>query len=326
MGKKILIYCEGGFKLGLGNIYRSLSLAGKMISHKDTSVSFVTSSDDYIREIIWQKGFGSVYCNNQSEVFDRIVREKPDVLVIDFLGIPYSLVKKVKDAGVKVVIIGNDSDANREADLVVNAIIGTNFENSVRVDKYGTKYLEGPKYLVLRDEFTSRRNQYSYKGELNTITLLFGGTDQANLSCRILRTLVSSGKTYLVTLILGAGYKYMDDLECILSENKNLKVRILNNISNVAETLLDSDFMLTSAGTALFEAFCLGIPSIAFFQNESQQNVFGNFFMTRRYLDSLDIIGLMNEVYGNIDFYREKLADLEVGTGEYEIIDNILNL
>lgn len=327
MNQKIIIYAEGGFRLGLGNIYRSLSLASAIhLKDRDREILFVTSSDDYVQQIIKNKGYALIALETQEQVFSWIENEKPELVIIDYLGISKDYVQSVREKGIKVVIIGNDSDANLFANLVVNAIIGTDFTNTIKVCNQ-TKYLEGPRYLVLRDEFVRKRNSYVYKGDLRTIGLLFGGTDQANLSCKILLELIRAKVELNVILVLGAGFKFEAMLNTIMSENECLKINVLHNISNVSEILLQMDFLITSPGTALFEAFCLGIPAIAFFQSESQEYVFGDFFMTKRY----ELVSnLLDEVkktyYQDMDMYREKLRSLQVGQGKDEIIDNILNL
>lgn len=328
MKRKIILYSEGGFHLGLGNIYRSLSLAVSIRSkEEDAEILFVTTSEAYVRQIIKEKGFPVTHLEDQEQAFSWIIDSRPALLIIDYLGISRDKVGQVREKGIKVALIGNDSDANRDANLVVNAIVGTNFVNTIRVDEYGTKYLEGPKYLVLRDEFMQKRNRYVYKGHLQTIGLLFGGTDQSNLSCRALRDLIRADIEANVLLILGAGYKYEKELNAVIAENKRLQIRLLHNISNVSDTLLTVDFLITSPGTALFEAFCLGIPAIAFFQNESQQQVFGNFFMTMRYDSVPDLSDKIHTVYYHeMDKFREELEILQVGMGKNEIIENILNL
>lgn len=328
MNRKIILYSEGGFQLGLGNIYRSLSLADSIRSkEKDVDILFVTTSEEYVRQIIKEKGFSVTYLEDQERAFSWIIDNQPTLVVIDYLGISRERVRQIREKGIKVALIGNDSDANHDANLVVNAIVGTNFVNTIRVDEYGTKYLEGPKYLVLRDEFMQKRNRYVYKKQLQTIGMLFGGTDQSNLSCRALRDLIRADIEAKVLLILGAGYKYEKELEAVISENKRLQIQLLHNISNVSDTLLTVDFLITSPGTALFEAFCLGIPAIAFFQNESQQHVFGNFFMTMRYDSIPDLSDKIHTIYYHeMDTFRKKMEILQVGMGKSEIIENILNL
>lgn len=327
MNKHIVIYTEAGFSLGLGNVFRSLSLSNKIREESGIEISFITSSESYVRDIITKHHFSVIYKESQKEILDYIIDREPDLLIIDYLNINENFTKRIKnDTQSRIVIIGNISEANNHADLVINAIIGTDFKNNIRKDHNNTLYLEGPKYLVLREEFTRNEGKYQYNGQLKNITLLFGGTDQANLSCKILNELAEYD--YNITVILGAGYMFDEELLYIIKKKKiEKKIQILRNINNISEVLLLSDFVITSPGTSLFEAFSLGVPALAFFQNQSQQEVFRSFYRTKKHEDILDLNEYIDKLYYNeFDLYKENLYELSVGKGKTEIINNILKL
>jgi len=326
MKKRIIIYTEGGFSLGLGNVFRSLSLANQIKDEDQYEILFVTSSEEYVRDIIAKQHFTVVYMKELGVILDFIIKKSPNLVIIDYLNISENFTKTIKnETHARIVIIGNISEANNYADLVINAIIGTDFKNNIRIDSHNTLYLEGPKYLVLRDEFTINAGKYQYSGQLKNVTLLFGGTDQANLSCKILEDLADYD--FNIRIILGAGYKYDEELSLII-KNKKLenKVQILRNIYNISEVLLLSDFIVTSAGTSLFEAFSLEVPALAFFQNKSQQDVFGSFYRTEKYEEIKHPKEYIEDLYKDNNLYKENLHKLSVGTGKGEIINNIINL
>lgn len=323
----ILIYTEGGLKLGLGNIYRSLSLATEIVKRDNIDICFITSSEDYVLDIIRSQGF-PVISVSKSNLLIEIVKQQPSLLLIDYLGIDEYFVKSIKEQiTLKIVIIGNDTKANRYADIVVNAIIGTYFKNQCFRDEFGTLNLFGPKYLVLREEFEKRRNSYFYRGVLKHIALLFGGSDQANYTCKVTRQLLKADTNYKLSIITGRGYLYTDELAAIVNEApRNIEISLLKNIDNVAEIYSQVDFLITSPGTALFEGLCMGIPALSFYQNKSQQEVFGDFFTTRSYHDKLNILHCIDEVYSNMVDFNERLRFLAVGEGKVEIINTIVEL
>ncbi|MDR2010298.1 MAG: hypothetical protein LBQ22_07435 [Bacteroidales bacterium] len=329
MSKRIQIYTEGGLYLGVGNVFRSLSLANKIKDKEKVEISFITSSEDYIKDIIIKQNFQVIVKNNQIDILDYIIQEKSNILIIDYLGINANFVKKIKEQNIYVIIVGNISEANSYADIVINAIIGTNFNNNIRTDVNGTLFFEGPKYLLLRSEFTQKRNSYKYRNSLKNVTLLFGGTDQANFSCKVLHNLTLYDNSLNITIILGPGYTFYEELD-ILIETKSLKnnVKILKNATNISEILLNSDFLITSPGTTLFEAFCLGVPALAFFQNKSQRDIFCSFFRTSAYEDfnNVSLKKHITSLYEDYDSYKKELNFLSIGTGENEIINKIVQV
>lgn len=322
---RVLVYTEGGLKLGLGNIYRSLSLVTELQNVRKAEYNIITTSEQYVCEIIQNKGF-PVISVKETDLIDNIINYNPSVLLIDYLGISEEFVKKIKERiSVKIVIIGNLTKANQFADVVVNAIIGTDFKNRCFVDSFGTLNLFGPKYLVLRKEFEKLRYSYKYNVTIKNIVLLFGGTDQANYTCKILRKLLDSNGLWNIILITGAGYEHQEELDMIIRSTPE-RTKSFRNINNVSEIYSQADFLITSPGTALFEGLCMGIPSLSFYQNESQKEVFGKFFTTCSYKEDLDLLGYINDIYLNREYFNNQLKSYAIGEGRNEIIDAIINL
>ena len=83
---EILIYTEGGFKLGLGNIYRSVSLANALKKKGEGNIKFITSSDKTVSDIISKNGF-SMLVLKKNNLLGEIIKCNPKVLIIDFLGL-----------------------------------------------------------------------------------------------------------------------------------------------------------------------------------------------------------------------------------------------
>jgi spore coat polysaccharide biosynthesis predicted glycosyltransferase SpsG len=323
--KRIIIYTEGNFYLGLGNVYRMLELAKSILEKVDNSqITFLTSSEDYVLQLIKNNDF-NVYQTRTELLDDFLIKQDFNVLIVDKLNISASLVQKIKtnkEIPPKIVIFGNLSAANHFADLVVNAIIGTNFKNKDYVDSFGTMYLTGPKYLTLRNEFV--QGSHIFKGNCENILLLFGGTDQANYSCIVLRELLKSSFQYNITLVLGKGYQFYNELENILSEAKF--VRVLKDISNVYEVMMANDFLVTSPGTALFEGLYIGLPCLALYQNDSQKEIFSDFFTTKSYEELGSVSCYIADVYSNFSNYKKELDELEIGNGKHDIINQIIEL
>jgi spore coat polysaccharide biosynthesis predicted glycosyltransferase SpsG len=321
----VAIYTEGGLKLGLGNIYRMLELAKLLrLDERFGNVMFVTSSEDYVGDMVRQHGFECTTAAFEN-LTGVIAGLQFEILIADKLGIEKAFLEEIanqKTERFKIVLFGNTSTANQAADLVINAIIGTDFTNRIYLDEYNTKYLTGPKYVLLRDEF--QHKTYVYKNELKNILLLFGGSDQANFSCRVLSDLLKSPVGYHITIVTGRGYVFADELAQLVKDKLNVKV--LNNITNVKEIMLENDFLVTSPGGTMFEAFALGVPCVSLYQNESQKDVFGDFFTAASYDEIRDIEVHINNVYNAIDAYYKGLNKLELGQGKEDIKNNIIAL
>lgn len=319
---KIMIYTEGGFRLGLGHVYRTLSLA-KELESRNANINFITTSEPYVCDLISSRGFNFIQKKDPDSIKEEIIKAQPQVVVIDKLSVDEKFAIDIKPYLEKLIIFGNVSPANKHADVVVNAIIGTDYENKAYKDDAGTLYLKGPKYLVLRDEFYKNAGKYVYTGEINRILMTFGGTDQADFSRLALENITSSDYSGSIDILIGAGYKYRATLDEIINKNSGITIRLHENISNMSEFMLNTDFILTSPGTTIFEAFFLKVPVLSFFQNESQKEIFGKFYQTTDFDRSLDLYSCIKDQYNNYNDYLKNLMKIETGEGKEDILSCI---
>ena len=324
---RINIFTEGGLELGLGHIYRTLSLAKQLKKH--ATIKFLTTSGDIEINKIKENNFEVFRRENIAEIENQLNLNKPQIVIIDKLEIEESFCRDIKQSfNPKIVIFGNTSSANKYADIVINAAIGTDYRNKSYVDKNtNTLYFEGSKYLVLRDEFYEHKNSYEFKNDLKRILLIFGGSDQSNLTSKVLNELLNMDYNFKIEVVLGAKFGFHSELNQVLDkhENKKEKVNIYRDVNNISELILNSDLIITSPGTTMYESFCIGAPTIAFYQNPYQKNVmFKNFPMAFDFNEIENFEGFIFDFYNNYYENKKKIDALEVGMGKDKIIKSIM--
>jgi len=324
--KNIIFYTEGGVKLGLGHIYRTLSLADQL--KKNADITFLTTSGIIEINKIKEKDFPVFSFKDSIEIEKKILELTPDILIIDKLEVDPDFCKRIKNHfGPKIIIFGNTSSANDYADVVVNAIIGTNYSNKSHIDpKTNTQYLQGPRYLVLRDEFYNSKKLYKYKKDLKRIILLFGGSDQANLTTNVLTELLKMNHEFQIDVILGNRFSFHSELNQLLTifpEKKN-SVRIYSDVKDIAMRMNNSDLIITSPGTTMFEACYLRVPAIALCQNQYQIDMNKDFKLAYDFTDIKDFEKFIYNFYHNYEKEKSYLKKLQFGEGKNEIIQSIL--
>ena len=324
---RINIFTEGGLKLGLGHIYRTLSLANQL--KKYANIKFLTTSGDIEISKIRENDFEFFRGENIAEIENQLNSNKPQIVIIDKLDVEESFCRDIKQSfNPKIVIFGNTSSANKYADVVINAIIGTDYKNESFFDKNAeTLYLKGPKYLVLRDEFYEHKNLYKFKNDLKRILLIFGGSDQANLTSKVLNKLLSMDYDFKIDVVLGAKFGFYSELNQVIDKHgrKKEKVNIYKDVNTISELMLNSDLIITSPGTTMFESFCIGTPTIAFYQNPYQKNVmFKNFSMAFDFNEIGNFEEFTFDFYNNYYENKKKIDAIEVGMGKDEIIKSIM--
>lgn len=326
--KTLIIITEGNVAMGLGHVQRMLGLANLLRARAQLRVVFATRSEKAVRERIEAAGHEVLAVDGS---YEQALKTLPpaDGIVIDKLHVEEPLAAWVKThTSARLVIVGNVSEANRHAHVVVNAIIGTRFVNARRIDAAtGTLFLEGPRYVMLRDEFCSRRRSYRRPHELKNVLLLFGGTDPSNLTARAARSLLHSAATYRLTICLGPLFPHVESVAELtnLAAERGRQLTVVRNSNAVWMLMLDNDFLITAPGNTLFEAFCLGLPAIAFCQNESQTEMFSGFAMTHEQEQIARVEELMRQAYDDFPAYQTLIDALDVGGGRDEIVAAILN-
>ena len=328
---KIAIITDGNNKIGMGHIYQSITLADTILKKTDNQakIFFITKSGKRITDLISEEGHEVYYCPNDDSIFDILLKENPDRIIFDKLNVAPILARRIKDViDVKLIIFTNLTKANQYADVTVRADMGSNFKNIYNKDIItGKVQFWGPKYWLLRPEF----HEYKKKGNLpsssvKNIMLIFGGADPANLSSAVLNALLKIESSFKIILVLGAAFAHHEELNNVLKRNysSTSSVQIIENITNIAETMYNSDVVFASPGLSFFEALAVGTPVVGFHQNKIQQDVYNGFLTTVAKSELFKLASIINNksfIYPDDPF----ITSMEIGEGTDEILNEILN-
>jgi len=257
---KLVIRADGGLKNGMGHIYRTLTLAEEL--KNDFDITFLVRGDEIVLNKVKSYGFDClIISNDEIKLIDEI---NPDVIVFDKFEVEEVIVRKIREkTNSKIVLFDNESNANKYADVVINAILGVKDKDR---RENGTRYYCGLRYLILRREFHEYwKKEKIINKDINRVLLTFGGSDPSNLTSKTLDAI--SDYDFDITVILGPHFIYFDELKA--KEN----VKILRDVRNVAELMYESDLIVTSLGLTTFEAFCTGTPAIVICQNDLQRKL-----------------------------------------------------
>lgn len=324
---KIAIVVDGGQEMGMGHIVRGITLAEELKT--GASVFFVTKSDGVVFSHANNAGYNIHKVDTDEEKVVLLRDKKPDVVIIDRLEVPEKLAAELKGSpNMKLVIFDNLSDANKHADVVVNCVMGSGYENREYFNKKtNTLYYYGLKYEVLRREFYQYRKTPDESHGVENIMLIFGGSDFLNLTTASLDVLLQSDGKYVIDVVIGSYFKYFKELAETLRKypEKMYRVKLHRNAKNVAELMYHSDLVLASPGLSVFEALCVRVPVIAIHQNEPQKFWFQKFMPT---LSKGEVWKLVDIISGGdyINPFSEYISSLEVGEGKDDVIKAILGI
>ncbi len=92
-GFTISFITDGGLEMGMGHVYRSLTLAEEMRDMAKVTISFLTKSNNIVTQKISRVGFRVIQQENDDGIINEIKICKPCVLVVDRLYVTEQFLK-----------------------------------------------------------------------------------------------------------------------------------------------------------------------------------------------------------------------------------------
>lgn len=255
--KRILIRVDGYDKIGLGHIYRTLSLANQLIDH---TVLFVTKSEyqlgiKLIREHNYD--FKTFETNRQyEEIIDSF---KPQIIINDILDTTSEYINSLRKRNIFIVNFEDLGDGTKRANLVINALY--------KRKNFLENHYWGKDFYILREEFFLV-GQKNIKKDVKNILITYGGTDPNNYTGKVLKVIDELRlKNVKIVVILGLGYKHYEELKKIV-DKMDLQVIIKQHIRNISKYMYEADIAFTAAGRSVYELASIGTPTIVLVENE----------------------------------------------------------
>lgn len=258
--KKIVFRADGYREIGMGHIYRSLTLAFALTGHE---VVFATLENHKAGvEKLKESNMPVWECRDEADFFQRLSSYKPDIIVNDCLDTEADYIKRLKEYAPRVVTIEDLGPGAEYADVVINALYED--EKAGRGNGY-----YGEKYVCLRDEFIIAAPG-EFREELTNILVVFGGADPEDFTRRIYRIAQSLHKTYpeiTFYFVLGMAYSDKDGRICTREEEN---IYVYRDMKRISSLMAKADLAITSQGRTVYELAAMGTPAIVLAQNERE--------------------------------------------------------
>lgn len=257
--KRILFRTVGHNKIGMGHVYRCLTIAYKLMGY-DLMFVLDRESDMGIKKI--EESFFPMRVVGSDEEYEEVMKEfAPDIIVNDILDTTEALVLLERKYAKRIVNFEDVGPGARLADAVINAL----YENNTK--KMNNVY-EGIRYFCIRDEFLEEEPK-KFSDKVTNVMVIFGGADPANLTGRlydICKVLHEKHKELEFHFITGFAYEHKD--EVVTDEAYNIFVH--HDVKRVSDYMSKADLAVTSQGRTIYELASMGVPAIVMAQNERE--------------------------------------------------------
>ena len=280
----IFFRVDSSYEIGSGHIMRCLSLAIEL-RQLGKKVEFITRehqgniNEQIIknnftlhllpplehsnpRELIgYEKWLRVKQGIDASETIQILKKIDVDWLVIDHYGIDYSWEKILRPFTKKIMVIDDLANRKHDCDLLLDQNYIHNEKRYSQLIAPETERLLGPKYALLRREFSENINSRCRQGEIKKIFVYFGASDLKNLTNLAIKVLTKPKlKQLSVDIVIGSSNKHRFKIEEDLEAFPNIKLH--TQIDNIAELMLKADLALGAGGASTWERIALGLPSI----------------------------------------------------------------
>ena len=285
---KVFFRVDASIKIGSGHVMRCLTIANEL-KKNGANILFITRPyEGNLNSLISTKGFKvfelpnknkfeidtekAIIDNSQSPDFyeegdakdciQSLINNQPDWLIVDHYDLGEKWEKKLKPYVKKIMVI--DDLANRKH--VCDLLLDQNW-----FEKMDTRYnnllpakclkLLGPKFALLRREFSETRKNTDYRNNNNErVFVSSGGADPNNLTGTIIKALCVPKLSHLeLDVVLGENNPNINQIKDRVVRRPFTNLHI--QVDNIAEIMSRSNFSIGAGGSTIWERCCLGLAS-----------------------------------------------------------------
>ncbi|MEW5768641.1 MAG: UDP-2,4-diacetamido-2,4,6-trideoxy-beta-L-altropyranose hydrolase [bacterium] len=285
---RIVFRVDADHKIGMGHLVRCLALAAQLKQKIGAEITFVTSTEREVRHKVEQAGYGLAVVSSK---FDLPSDLKGDIILTEIRDTELPYMQELRTRGQVLVTFDDLGQGRYAADLVVDANLDPE-EDQDRLQmahllrgypgwRNGTKlprYLLGPDYIILREDFTRLADQpRKINPAVKKILVSMGGSDPNNLTAKVLQALSNCNSQSAiqnppleVDVVIGPAFESEKDFRDYLGQTRNLDFRFRRGVTAIHNLMWEADLAIASAGVTMYELACCGTPAVILAQDSVQ--------------------------------------------------------
>ena len=278
MPGQVIIRADAAPIIGAGHLMRSLALAQalKTGGYDATFITFCESKTLYQR--LLDEGFQVITLEDHHpnpadwQTTSDVLQSYPDAwLVLDGYHFDSAYQRRIKEGGHRLFVIDDTAHLDRyHGDIVLNQNL--NAERKGYSAEPFTRFLLGPRYALLRQEFLSRLDTKNSIPRIATKVLVtLGGGDDKNQTLRVIRAMQAMEIAGLEAVaVVGAANPHRSALESEANQSK-IPIRLTYNAGNMPELMEWADLAVCAGGTTCWELAFMGVPALVIILADNQQ-------------------------------------------------------
>ncbi|NVK73367.1 MAG: hypothetical protein HWE24_07800 [Oceanospirillaceae bacterium] len=261
--KRIVFNVAASKEIGMGHVYRALSLAHEIIDHE---VMFVCDDTSYLAIGKLSEQEYPVYTYPKGKVSDCVKGLVPSLVVNDILDTDSKYIEDLMQSGIKTINFEDLGDGAVSSNCTINDLYDEALYHSPNT-------LWGHEYFFVRDEFYSA-TPHGEDVSVKSVLLTFGGTDQNDFTRKFYHSIrdfcnENKIKIYIVT---GEGYGYLKELESELVGGSSDQVEYIHKTGIMSSIMEKVQLAISSNGRTIYELAHMNIPTIVISHHDRENN------------------------------------------------------
>lgn len=263
---QLLFVCQAGFDAGLGHLLRSRALMIEAKTRGHDVHLWLSGERSALDGRNWT--FAQMHAGLEgtpslpavcAAIEEHVARGGYDWIVVDgYDFLERELLTRWADAA-KLLVLDDMATQAFRADVVLN-------QNSSCADIYrnggasAQRFLLGPSYALIDSVYRRHRAAFEVGHVARRVLVTFGGVDRHDRTRHVIGLIMRGGHSLRITAVLGPYYPYEDRLRRM---GGGSAFDIKTNVGDLSSAIAGCDFMVTAAGSTVWQSCCIGTPMIA---------------------------------------------------------------
>jgi len=262
---KVFILTEAGKDIGYGHLTRCCALYDGFSEIGITPSLIVMGKGSFEDFLTDKKYLVQDWLNERKSIFNDI--SNADIAIIDSYQADSDFLRNLSEKVKTPAYLDDYMRLEFPQGYLINGSIYA--ENLGYPEKKGLTYLLGKDYTPLRKEFWNV-DQIKISKKLNSVMIIFGGGDTANMTPQILKLLTTKYPGLKKKVVLRKEFEGYKDIEKLRDENTVFVSNV--KAAEIRDLMFESDIAISAGGQTLFELARIGVPTISITVDENQSN------------------------------------------------------
>lgn len=268
---RLTVFCKASSHIGLGHLIRSYSFVNQVLDSNPIikSVNYYLIGDSKLSKLLNNPKV-NVYCKPLETDIKSI--EDCDVVVLDMLDLSEEILQIIKQKTRKIALL---SPIFNHMDLMDYYFGRTKYLNFDPENYPNLKVYAGLEYAIIQKnckQISSGIFEENLKTDNLPIAISMGGGDAFNKTLDVLKVLKQCKVKATFWVMIGEGYKHsFDELIDEIRNDTSHEIILAKTNNSMWNILKNCVLCILPGGITSFEAVYAGLPTINFFDQESQQ-------------------------------------------------------